>query len=228
MKSKATCFLTAVIGTVLVFSAASSFAATLYPFYLAGGLVRWSTPSADFEGSLQGLPADSSQATIQASSKDDGYRLGIGFSFNETWSVEASYINGPRQNVVIDNLIVDFLGNPFSLGISSKLDITVFRFNPVYEYPLFEPISVLAKVGIARIQAEATSVDTISPVVVGGQPLPGNAVSSDFNETKAFAAAGLKLNFLDGKIAVVASFVQYLDAMEGVDQALELDLFWRF
>ena len=126
----------------------------------------------------------------------------------------------------IGNLAIDILGSPFTLGVSSKADITVFRFNPVYEYPLFEPISVLAKVGIARIQAEVTSTDTIGPR--GGQPLPSNSASSDMNETKAFAAAGLKLNFRDGKIAAVASFVQYFDALEGVDQALELDLFWRF
>ncbi len=227
MKSKTTYFLTRLIGTALVFCAASSSAAALFPFYVAGGIVHWPSFSNSVETSLQespgGIPADS----VQVSNKDTGLRITVGFSFNETWSVEGSYIVGPSQDGTITDLPPIGFEDVFALDIETELEATIYRVSPVYEYVLRDPISVQLKAGIARIQTEGTA--TTRTRVLGSEvQLPSQTVSESMNETKAFAASALKLNFRDGKIAVVASLVQYLDPLEGLDRALELDLLWRF
>ena len=220
MRTKTAYFLTRLIGTVLVFSAASSFAATLYPFYLAGGLVSWTsaTPSAP----------QSDLGSFSASSKDDGYRIGVGFSFNEEWSVEACYLHGPTQNLTFSGTQTVIVETPFNVDFVSKREFTVFRANPVYEYTLFRPISVQLKAGVARIQGKQSVTTTLNPITPGGNPVQAGTESGSLNETKAFASTALKLNFRDGTVAVVASVVRYFDAVAGMDQALELDLFWRF
>lgn len=228
MRSRVAYFLTRVIAVALVLSAASSFAASLYPFYLAGGVVSWSSGSTNVEPSPESTAIEFPLETIQGSSKDNGYRFGVGFSFNERWSVEASYVDGPTKSVALTDIREVIFGTTFSLDFESKAEVSIFRANPVFELTIFEPISVVAKVGIARVKVDTKSTSSLRPVNTGGQPLPGQSVSSSVTETKAFAGAGLKLNFLDGKIAAVASYIQYLDPLEGVDQAFELDLFWRF
>ncbi|MCY4143223.1 MAG: outer membrane beta-barrel protein [Gammaproteobacteria bacterium] len=228
MRSRAVKLVTRTIGIALLFSAASSFAATLYPFYLAGGLVNWSGVSTTVEAPPSSTPFEFPLQTIQTSTEDSGYHFSVGFSFNEQWSVEASYVEGPTQSVAIEDIREQVFGTDFSIDFESKLETSIFRANPVYELTLMEPVSILAKAGVARIQIEQRTISSIRPVGTGGQPLPGQAISASESETKAFASAGIKLNFLDGKIAAVANVVQYFDAIEGLDQAFEVNLFWRF
>ncbi|MYD80296.1 MAG: outer membrane beta-barrel protein [Gammaproteobacteria bacterium] len=228
MKSKTTYFLTRLIGTMLVFCAVSSSAAALFPFYVAGGLVHWPSFSSSVAATLQDSPGGISADSIRVSNRDTRFRITVGFSFNETWSVEASYIAGPRQDGTITDLPIPDFEGVFALDVETELEATVYRLNPVYEYVLRDPISVQLKAGIARIQTEGTATTTTRVLESEGIQLPSQKISESMNETKAFAASALKINFQDGKIAVVASLVQYYDPLEGLDRALELDLLWRF
>lgn len=228
MRNKTTYILTRLMGTVLVFCAASSSAAALFPFYVAGGIVHWPSFSNSVQSSLQDSPDVVPADSIQVSNKDTGYRISAGYSFNETWSVEGSYIVGPSQDGTITDLPTLGFEDVFSFDLETKLEATVYRLNPVYEYMLRDPISVQLKVGVARIQTEATATTTTRVIAPGGIQLPSQTFSESMDETKAFAASALKLNFRDGKVAVVASLVQYYDVFDGLDRALELDLLWRF
>ena len=229
MRCKATYYLTKTIATVLVFAAASSSAASLFPLYVAGGLVNWSSVDNTIDAtSFQDSPIAIPLESVRATSEDTGYRISAGYSFNETWSVEGAYVAGPTQTVTISDIPLEGFGNVFRLDSESTMEITVFRLNPVYEYMLRDPISVQLKVGIAQIRAEIESATSVRSVSPGGTALPRQSYSESRDETKPFAATALKLNFRDGKVAVVASLVQYYDAPGGLGQALELDLFWRF
>lgn len=223
------------IATVLVFagassSADSSSAALFFPFYVAGGLVNWSSADSTidatsaFQGSRFDIPLDS----VRSTSRDKEWRFSAGYSFNETWSVEGSYVTGPKRYEKISG-IPHPNGDDFLLVARSDLDFTVFRLNPVYEFVLRDPISVLLKAGIAQIRTEVESTTFQATVTRPNTLLPlETLIKESRGETKPFAAAALKLNFRDGKIAAVASLVQYYDAPGGLGQALELDLMWRF
>ena len=228
MRSKTTYLLTRLVGMVLVFGAVSSSAATLFPFYVAGGLVKWASVTTSTNVSLQNSSIAIPPESVSASSKDTGYRISAGFSFNERWSVEGSYIVGPTQEVKISEVPIEVFDSPFLLDAESKREVTVLRLNPVYEYMLRDPISVQVKTGIARIQSEVVSTNSARSAVPGGFTLPRQSVTESQDEIRAFAASALKLNFQDGKIAIVASLVQYYEASAGLGQALELDLLWRF
>ena len=233
MRCNATHFLSRMIATMLVFAAASSFAASFFPFYVAGGLVNWSSAdstidaTSSFQGSRFDIPLDSARST----SSDTGWCFSAGYSFNETWSVEGSYVVGPTQTVKISGIPLEEygFGDGFRLVARSDMELTFFRLNPVYEFVLRDPISVLLKAGIAQIRANMDSTTFTTPPERPNTLLPNETLSKESrDETKPFAAAALKLNFRDGKIAAVASLVQYFDAPGGLGQALELDLMWRF
>ena len=235
MRCKATHYLTRTIATVLVLAAASSSAdsssaALFFPFYVAGGLVNWSSADSTidatsaFQGSRFDIPLDS----VRSTSWENDWRIGAGYSFDETWSVEGSYVTGPKRYQKISG-IPHPNGEDFLLVARSDLDFTVFRLNPVYEFVLRDPISVLLKAGIAQIRAEMESTTFWAHVRDPYSLHPEETlIKESRGETKPFAAAALKLNFRDGKIALVASLVQYFDAPGGLGQALELDLMWRF
>lgn len=238
MRCKAISYLTRTIATVLVFAAASSSAdsssaALFFPFYVAGGLVNWSSAdstidaSSAFQGSIYDIPLDS----VRSTSSSNVWRIGAGYSFDETWSVEGSYVTGPKRYQKISGISLEEYGHGDGviLVARSDLDFTVFRLNPVYEFVLREPISVLLKAGIAQIRAEIESTTFVATVTHPNTLLPlETLIKESRGETKPFAAAALKLNFRDGKTAVVASLVHYFDAPGGLGQALELDLMWRF
>ena len=138
---------------------------------------------------------------------------------------------GPKRFQKISGIPLEEYG--FGEGIigvaRSDLDFTVFRLNPVYEFVLRDPTSVLLKAGIAQIRSEIESTTFTAPVTAPNTLLPYETlIKESRGETKPFAAAALKLNFRDGKIAAVASLVHYFDAPGGLGQALELDLMWRF
>ena len=233
MRCKAIYCLTRTIATVLVFAAASSSAASFFPFYVAGGLVNWSSADSTidatsaFQGSRFDIPLDS----VRSTSRDKEWRFSAGYSFNETWSVEGSYVTGPKRYEKISGIPLEEygFGDELILVARSDLDFTVFRLNPVYEFVLRDPISVLLKAGIAQIRTEVESTTFQATVTRPNTLLPlETLIKESRGETKPFAAAALKMNFRDGKIAVVASLVQYYDAPSGLGQALELDLMWRF
>lgn len=221
MRSKTTTFLTTLIGTVLVFACASGSAASLFPFYVAGGLVNWTSVNTTVDAtSFEDSPIDIPLDSVRATSEDTGFRFSAGFSFNETWAVEGAYVVGPTQTLTISDVPIEGF-EEFTLDSKSTMEITVYRLNAVYEYMIRDPISVQLKAGVAQIQAEINSTTTV-------RPLPGQSYSESRDETKPFAATALKLNFQDGKIALVGSLVQYYDAPAGLDRAFELDLLWRF
>ncbi len=230
MSCNATHLLSRMIATMLVFAAASSFAASFFPFYVAGGFVNWSSADSTidatsaFQGSRFDIPLDS----VRATSTGNVGRIGAGYSFDETWSVEGSYVTGPKRYETISGIPLEEygFGDGFMLVARSDLDFTVYRLNAVYEFVLRDPISVLLKAGIAQIRAEieSTTFTTHGTYLTQYETL----FKESRDETKPFAAAALKLNFRDGRIAVVASLVQYFDAPGGLGQALELDLMLRF
>lgn len=233
MRYKATYYLTRTIATMLVFSAASSFAASFFPFYVAGGFVNWSSADSTidatsvFQGSRFDIPLDS----VRATSTDNVGRIGAGYSFDETWSVEGSYVTGPKRYEKISGIPLEEygFGDGIILVARSDLDFTVYRLNAVYEFVLRDPISVLLKAGIAQIRAEIESTTFTATVTRPNTLTPYETlIKESRRETKPFAATALKLNFRDGKIAAVASLVHYFDAPGGLGQALELDLLWRF
>ena len=233
MRYKATYYLTRTIATMLVFAAASSFAASIFPFYVAGGFVNWSSADSTidatsaFQGSRFDIPLDS----VRSTSSGTDWRFSAGYSFNETWSVEGSYATGPKRYDTNSGIPLEEygFGDGFRLVARSDWDFKVFRLNPVYEYVLRDPISVLLKAGIAQIRAEIESNTFWTPP---GLPntfhLYEKLNKESRSETKPFAATALKLNFRDGKTAAVASLVHYFDAPGGLGQAFELDLLWRF
>lgn len=169
-----------------------------------------------------------SGGSISDSSSQTTLRVGAGYSIDETWSVEGSYVTGPKRYQEISG-VPHPNGDEFLLVARSDLDFTVYRLNPVYEFVLRDPISVLLKAGIAQIRAEMESTTFWAHERDPYSLHPEETlIKESRGETKPFAAAALKLNFRDGKIAAVASFVQYFDAPGGLGQALELDLMWRF
>ena len=176
----------------------------------------------------QNTSASSPTSSISSSTERTSFRLSAGYSFDETWSIEASYINGPSRNVASSGVHMSSLGSTFEIDYRAKDEMSILRFNPVYEYTLVRPFSMQLKVGIAITQREQTSYTNSRPIGAGGSWVASPPTSRSTRDARLFASTGFKLNFREGTIAAVVSSIRYYKPVGGVRQSLELDLLWRF
>ena len=230
MRTRVAHRLTKLIGLVLVFGATSTFAATLYPFYVIGGLANWSNMTTTVDQIPVNSPISRNVplGTIEASTKDMGFRFGAGYSFTEQWSAEATYIYGPEQKASELKYGEGLIAENFSVDLNTKFSAKIMRFNPVFELSIIEPVSILAKAGVAKINVDMSLSFRVSGEDSDGRTGPLISTPDSIEDTKGFAAAGLKFNFLEGRCSVIGSFVKYFDTIEGLDQALELDFMFRY
>ena len=169
-----------------------------------------------FGGSNSGI----SPTVVASKDTDTTFRLGGGYSFNETWSVEASYVVGPTQERTLRTEFETPEG-VFTSTADIELAVTIYRASAVYELSFRDPISFIGKVGIAHVKSE-------SKFSTGGLlGFPGISISDSNNETKAFAATGVRVSFMEKRAAASLSFVSYQDLPQ-LESALELDFMWRF
>lgn len=201
----------------LVTGAVSSNAANWFPFYAVGGLAKTETLPLRFDWSPG--PGDPPNV-VSSTDTDTTFQLGGGYSFNETWSVEASYVVGPSKERTLSS-DYSFGDQVFTQTLDIKIDVTMFRACAVYEMSFVDPISFIGKLGIAHVKSEAK-------YSTGGFiGAPGFSVSETDDDTKGFASTGVRLTFMDKRAAVTLSFVSYQELPQ-LDSALEFDFMWRF
>ena len=225
-------FLTTVVITLAIvtslFGAVSSSAATSFPFYAVGGIVKWSGLESS-EVAIGGPFLVYRPITVQRSSTETTLRFGAGYSFDENWSIEASYVVGPTQETSFNRQFLAF-DEFFPYDVKVKRDVSMLRAGAVYELPFREPVSFIAKAGLALVETEAKFSfqlpGDIRTLTVAPIPLP-TSISNTSDETKMFASAGIRFSFKDRRASASLAFVYY-DDLPDVDNAFELDLQWRF
>ncbi|MCY3883458.1 MAG: outer membrane beta-barrel protein [Gammaproteobacteria bacterium] len=200
----------------LVTSAVSCNAANWFPFYAVGGMVKTEMLPISFVGSSPG----DGPTVVASKDTDTTFHLGGGYSFNETWSVEASYVVGPTQERTLRSEF-EIPGGVFTSTADIAVEVTIYRACAVYELPFRDPISFIGKVGIAHVKAESKFSTR------GGAGLPGFSFSDSEDETKAFAATGVRVSFMEKRAAASLTFVSYQDLPQ-LESALEVDFMWRF
>lgn len=227
MKTRFTCVAIALAVLAFLTGAISTGAATLSPYYVVGGIVQWSAREST-EIAFHGPSSSFRPPTATTSSTETKFRLGGGYSFNENWAIEASYVAGPTQELSIKRrFLVYDINEFFTLDGSVKLDLTLLRVAAVYELPLREPISFIANAGLAFPDFKEEFSYQLGGSVQAQElvPIPDSvAVTSE--DTKLFASTGLRVSFNDRRVSASLSFVYY-DDFPQMDTAFEFDLQWR-
>lgn len=215
---KTRCNSVAIVTTILisVASAVSCNAANWFSFYVIGGLGQTETPELSFAASSGGVPP----TVVSKSDSDKTFRLGGGYSFNEFWSVEASYIVGPSQERTLSSEISLF-DQVVTQTADIKLNLTLYVASVVYELPFRDPISFVGKIGVAFVKGES---EFSTSGILG---FPGAKISDTDEKTRAFASSGFRISFMEERAAATFSIVKYQDLPQ-MDQVLEFDLLWRF
>lgn len=203
-------------------STTSSFAYDTY-LYAFGGGVNWVDTDVEISPPSRVGPIVGDPPSLQQDNQDLGLRVGIGYKLNLDWSIEVSYVQGPKQDVDLINYFGSSADDP---NINITAEITIVRASGVYEVPLLNPIYFVSKAGVAKIEVEGDSE------VTRGTLPPGLIIEDDrpLSETSAFLSAGLKYYFgEDDRAAVSVSYVSYPDASEpAVEKGIEIDFQFNF
>ncbi|MCY3883457.1 MAG: outer membrane beta-barrel protein [Gammaproteobacteria bacterium] len=228
MKTRATSVAIALAILASLAGATSSSAATSFPFYAIGGIVKWSgleSSKIAFDGPFSVYRP----ITVERSNTETTFRFGGGYSFDENWSIEASYVVGPTQETSF-NQQFQAIDEFFPFDVKAKRDVTMLRAGAVYEIPFRKPVSFFAKAGLALVESKAKFSfhlsDDIRTLSIAPFPIP-TSISNSSDDTKLFASAGIRFSFKDRRTSASLAFVRY-DDLPQVDNAFELDLQWRF
>ncbi|MXW54983.1 MAG: hypothetical protein F4X44_06770 [Gammaproteobacteria bacterium] len=228
-------------------------AVDLEDVYLTGGVVHWpefgsSNPRFSFA-----FPtiAPYTRTTFSESSSQTSFKIGAGYSLNNSWSIEAVAIVGmnhethipslfdgfyPIISEVVGDVFDDDLVIDYDLSVTHSLKASILRINPVYTASLQRNFFVFGAAGIAFIERDVkTSIRTeyrfddelSQPIDILFPPSVWNSSESD-STANLFASAGLKWSPNGGRSAISISYSNYFDTPGDVTNSLELDYQWKF
>ena len=163
---------------------------------------------------------DSVFAPFEVDQEGDLYGpvVGVGYAFDEKWSVVAEYAQSPK----VSAYEVYPGSNRIRIGESEASIFAVAGANefPITQYLSGNSISLLTSLGVVQFSQKVRLFG-----ITNSGPF---SVEDTTSETGLFASVGLKLTAFDGRIAAVLSYARYFNAVEGHDASIGFDVQGRF
>lgn len=131
--------------------------------------------------------------TSGTSEKDDtdtGVKLFLGYSFNEYFALEASYIDLGEASTSVTGSGLDSFATPFTGTIEGEFEVDGFALSAVGSYPFTDAFSIFGKAGVFKYETDfKASLSTSLGLSV--------SVSDDESGTEITYGVGLNYRFND-------------------------------
>ncbi|MCY4144241.1 MAG: hypothetical protein OXG08_11235 [Gammaproteobacteria bacterium] len=196
--------------------------------YMQMGAVNWrDVPSIGFPSAT----ASHHPRVLGFYETNSGYEIGVGYSLNERWSLEATYSPAPTITLLMGPAhgisLPEERHAPFGFVQETVLKTHVFSFSPGFELPLPRSTWIFGKLGIVHAQRNAkTSLRTFGPEAfttsVKNPPF-------DSSDTHFFLSAGVRRPFLFfSNVSTRMSYQKYFGIGREFNSSLKLDFQYRF